>query len=297
MEQWVKKIFSLAAGTLILGVCMCSQETEPGFLGSSVIECKSFYVSPKTEGELIRVDAEEGTMIDSGDTLGLIDTQTVSIKMAKIESAEDRIAGRIGAKRYEVKAIESEIKGVARNYGRVGNLAEKGAMSQRSKDDLGTELEAVNHRLKAKRFMLRSLMSKKDEIQADKRLLEYQLEKSWLISPDKGVVSKKYLSRGEAAAPGKPIFRIYSADSVYADFFVDRDIAAELGIGQEVDIRVKQDRRVEARITWINDEAEYTPANIQTREKRSSLVYRVRARAASGEGLLKKGLPVEIYRK
>lgn len=297
MEKWNKRIFSLAVGALILGVCMCSQEVDQGFLGSSVIECKSFYVSPKREGELIRVDAEEGTKVDSGDTLALIDTQTVSIKMAKLESAEDRVAGRIGANRHEIKAIESEIKGVARNYGRVGNLAEKGAMPQRSKDDLGTELEAINHRLKAKRFMLSSLRSKKKEIQADKRLLEYQLEKSWLISPDKGVVSKQYRDKGEAATPGKPLFRICSTDSVYADFFVDREIAPGLGTGQEVDIRVKQERVVEARITCIDSEAEYGRSELGTRKNSSPLVYRVRAVAASSDGLLKKGHFVEIYRK
>jgi HlyD family secretion protein len=53
---------------------------------------------------------------------------------------------------------------------------------------------------------------------------------------------------------------------------------------------------VPAVIRFISSEAEFTPKNIQTRESRAELIFRVRAQAASGDGLLKRGMPVEIWK-
>jgi HlyD family secretion protein len=49
-------------------------------------------------------------------------------------------------------------------------------------------------------------------------------------------------------------------------------------------------------VSWIGSEAEFSPRNIQTRESRNELVFRVRALAANKDGLLKRGLPVEVWK-
>ena len=51
-----------------------------------------------------------------------------------------------------------------------------------------------------------------------------------------------------------------------------------------------------ATISWTGDAAEFSPKNIQTRESRNELVFRVRALAANKEGMLKRGLPVEVWK-
>jgi HlyD family secretion protein len=49
-------------------------------------------------------------------------------------------------------------------------------------------------------------------------------------------------------------------------------------------------------IIWISEEAEFSPKNIQTRESRNELVFKIRASVPNREGLLKAGLPVEVWR-
>ena len=93
-------------------------------------------------------------------------------------------------------------------------------------------------------------------------------------------------------------------DTLYADFFVPQVELATLKYGQQVRLRVDfeekgvrgRERFMPATITWIGSEAEFSPKNIQTRQSRNELVFRVRATIANTGGVLKRGLPVEVWR-
>jgi len=46
-------------------------------------------------------------------------------------------------------------------------------------------------------------------------------------------------------------------------------------------------------VTWIADQAEFTPKNIQTREERVNLVYAVKITIRNAERKLKAGMPAD----
>ena len=46
----------------------------------------------------------------------------------------------------------------------------------------------------------------------------------------------------------------------------------------------------------FGNEAEFSPKNIQTRESRNELVFKIRASIPNQDGMLKRGLPVEVWR-
>ena len=51
----------------------------------------------------------------------------------------------------------------------------------------------------------------------------------------------------------------------------------------------------EGRVSWISDQAEFTPTPIQTREERVDQVYAVKVRVPNPEGRLKIGMPGELW--
>ena len=71
----------------------------------------------------------------------------------------------------------------------------------------------------------------------------------------------------------------------------------ELKIGQQVEVyadRGESDRReYPGTVTWISDQAEFTPKTIQTRDERANLVYAVKV-AVRNDGYIKKGMYGEI---
>jgi HlyD family secretion protein len=46
-------------------------------------------------------------------------------------------------------------------------------------------------------------------------------------------------------------------------------------------------------VSWVSPVAEFTPRNVQTRDERAKLVYRVKIRVDNPDGALKPGMPAD----
>jgi HlyD family secretion protein len=79
--------------------------------------------------------------------------------------------------------------------------------------------------------------------------------------------------------------------------YVREDAIGRVQIGQSVRITsdTYPDRSYEGRVAFIAQEAEFTPANVQTEEERVKLVYEVKVRIIRDpEGQLKVGTPADV---
>jgi HlyD family secretion protein len=199
-----------------------------------------------------------------------------------------------------VEAAKAETRGLKREVDRIRALVEKGSAPQQQRDNLETKYEAAQFKLKAAKHMLSGVAARKRSLEAKKAQLREQIERCYVLSPCKGLVLTRYKNVAEMAGPAFPLFEIGRYDTVRTDFFVPQPFLSELRVGQQVRIRLDArdgERSLPATIVWIADDAEFSPKNVQTREARNELVFRVRARAANPDGLLKRGLPVEVWRQ
>jgi len=66
-------------------------------------------------------------------------------------------------------------------------------------------------------------------------------------------------------------------------------------LGQLAEIRIDSypDRVLSGTVVFISPEAEFTPKNVQTREERVKLVYRVKIEIPNPESILKPGMPAD----
>ena len=74
---------------------------------------------------------------------------------------------------------------------------------------------------------------------------------------------------------------------------------ASLRMGAQVDVGIDRGDsglvRIPGRVSWISTEAEFTPRTIQTREERVDMVYAFKVRVPNAQGLLKSGMPGEVF--
>lgn len=282
----------------------CTKRQHPDFLGSAVIESRTYQVAGMSQGMVLHVQEREGNLVDRDALLATIDTVPLVLKLSEIDARFAELEQTLAAKQAEKAALEAEIRGLAREYGRIGELADKGSVPTRQKDELGTKVQAANQKLKAAKHILRSLEEKKRILEANRNQIKDQIAKCYLRAPANGIVVSRYKNPGEVVGPGMPVLEIATFDTLYADFFVPQPVLANVQYGQQVRIRVDmQDESggiaemfVPATISWISNEAEFSPKNIQTRESRNELVFKIRAQAANPDGILKRGLPVEVWK-
>lgn len=299
VTTYLRHLFTAIAAALLLAAA-CTETVPPEFLGSAIVEAQVYQVGTTVQGQLVAVHFDEGQRADSGALMAVVDTVPLMLTLDELSAGRSELGQQIAARRAEVEAAKSEVRGLKREVERMRTLVEKGSAPAQKRDQLETSYETAQFKLKAAKAAMAGLVSHRKTVDAKEAQLREQLSRCYVRAPASGVVLTRYRSVGEIAGPAAPLFEIGSYDSVWADFFASQPLVGTLTLGQQVRLRVDTGPKaeavfVEAALTWISDEAEFSPKNIQTRDARNELVFRVRARAANPDRILKRGLPVEVW--
>ncbi|MEW5902276.1 MAG: efflux RND transporter periplasmic adaptor subunit, partial [Acidobacteriota bacterium] len=115
------------------------------------------------------------------------------------------------------------------------------------------------------------------------------------VSPTSGVVIHTAIEEGEFVVPGAPILTIADLDRVHLNIYVTELELGRTKLGQQAEVRIDSypHRIFTGSVIFISPEAEFTPKNVQTREERVKLVYRVKIEVENRENILKPGMPAD----
>jgi HlyD family secretion protein len=291
----------LIALTCLTGI-HCSSTASKDFIGSAVVEAQTYQIATTAQGKIVALYKDEGQQVKAGELVAILDTIPFVLRLNEISSALAELGSTINSKKVEISSQESDVKGVDREYKRITTLVQQGSAPSQQKDNLETQFESSKLRVDANRSVLSGLQAKINTLNAQRAEILDQLSRCYVYSPVSGVILTKYKNLGEVALPGNPEFELGKYDTMQVDFYVPQTMLAGFKLGQTVRIRLddqtdkKKETFVPARISWISSDAEFSPKNIQTRESRNELVFKIRAMAENSNGVLKRGLPVEVWR-
>ena len=287
---------------ILLALCSCgNQETYDAY---GRFEATSIVVSAETAGEILHFDAEEGDLIQRGVPVGLIDTVQLHLQKKQVSAQLKALLSSRPDVEKQVAALREEIERQQVEKRRVDNLLKDGAATQKQADDASAAIRILESKLEA---ALSSLNSSSATITGNAAALEAQvsqlsdrIENSLIASPINGSVLMKYAQAGEYAVPGKPLMKVADLEKIYLRAYFTSDQLADIQIGDSVKVMADfgGDQQVEydGKISWIAQESEFTPKNIQTRDSRANLVYAVKI-AVQNDGRLKIGLHGEVILK
>jgi multidrug efflux pump subunit AcrA (membrane-fusion protein) len=125
--------------------------------------------------------------------------------------------------------------------------------------------------------------------------LQTQIDMLSLESPIDGMVASRSAHPGEAAIAGATLLTIANLDEVDLTIYVPEDELGRVYIGQEVAVEVDSypGRVFGGTVSYISQEAEFTPRNVQTEKERVNMVFAVRVRLPNPGHLLKPGMPAD----
>ncbi|HEX2956459.1 MAG TPA: efflux RND transporter periplasmic adaptor subunit [Chitinispirillaceae bacterium] len=281
----------------------CSKTDNAEFLGSAVIESTTIQVATTAQGFISALFRDEGDQVTAAETLAIIDTVPLVLKKQELSTGREEVFSSVKAKKQEIESIKSDIDGIQREFNRIDKLAQSGAVPTQQRDNLKTQLESAQARLKAQQELLKSIIDKDAGIIVKIEQIEDQLSRCFVTAAKKGYICTRYRNVNEVIGPGNPLYELCTYDTVYADFFVPQPLLGSLKLGQALRVRIDMPKQedssaifIPGTLTWISEQAEFSPKNIQTRESRNELVFRMRCTIANSDGALKRGLPVEIWR-
>jgi multidrug resistance efflux pump len=133
------------------------------------------------------------------------------------------------------------------------------------------------------------------QAQAAQHQIEVQLAKATLTAPRAGVILSRSLHEGEQANPGATIMTVGALDRVRLTLYIPETDIGRVRQGQTVNVTVDSfpGRTFVGSVTFIAQEAQFTPRNVQTKDERAATVFGVRVELANADHALKPGMPAD----
>ncbi|WP_454734732.1 HlyD family secretion protein [Cupriavidus necator] len=127
---------------------------------------------------------------------------------------------------------------------------------------------------------------------------DWKLSRKTVAATQAGLVYDTPYRLGEWVPAGSPVVRMLPPGNVKVRFYVPETVVGALRNGQAVQVRCDGCAApVAASITYVANEAEYTPPVIYSNETRRKLVFLVEARPSAADApKLRPGQPVEVVR-
>jgi HlyD family secretion protein len=133
------------------------------------------------------------------------------------------------------------------------------------------------------------------ELEAAYNIAKINLDYGTLKSPISGWVLLKNIEPGEVVNAGTPIVTLGDIEDLWMNVYVGPSVVGKVHLGDPVDISVDAHpgKVFAGKIIFISQEAEFTPKNIQTKEERTKLVYRLKVAIRNVDQKLKPGMPAD----
>ena len=133
------------------------------------------------------------------------------------------------------------------------------------------------------------------QAQAALNLLNVQLAKTTVVAPTAGIVLSRPVNPGEISAAGATVVEIGSLDQVKLTVYIPEDQYGKISLAQQVKVSVDSfpGRTFTGSVTYISNQAEFTPRNVQTVESRSTTVYAIEITLLNPDFALKDGMPAD----
>jgi HlyD family secretion protein len=312
--------FGLLPILAALGTALCGCGA-PGDLSRIVtsghVEATKVRVSTKIPGRLESFPVKEGDRVASGQELARIDT--VDIRLALDAARADRgqvdaeLRIRLSGARPEeiaeaeahVTRVEADLAGAQQDLERMQGLLDAGSGTDKARDDARTRRDVNESVLRGARDRLRLLRAgfRREEIEAararlaaaDARIAQLEQQKSdaVILSPVTGIVTGKLVERGELLPAGAALAVVTDLSDAWLTIYVGEPDLARIRIGQQTEVVTDDGQSRSGKISFISSEAEFTPKNVQTRDERVKLVFKVKVSLENADGLFKPGMPAE----
>lgn len=286
---------------------------------SGNIEATDVVVSSRVNGDVNFILKDEGAKVNEGDTIMIIDHENLGYQLDQAEAAVKAAKAqlellKIGARKEDIQQGEDALKQAQINFGlaelnkdRMTKLYQSNSITKKQYDDATaaydlakSQVNAANENLKKLKNFARPEEIKQAEANVQKTLAAVDLLKKnisdcYVTSPINGFIVNKYVEKGETVTMLSSLFEVSDLNPVKLEIYVSEEELGKVKLGQKADVTTDsyKNKKYEGKVIYISPEAEFTPKNIQTKDERTKLVFKVKVQVDNPKFELKPGMPAD----
>jgi HlyD family secretion protein len=246
---------------------MLFSEPSKEFMLNGNVAIQDINLSFRCSGRIKQIYTNEGRKIRKGNIIAKLDDDILKLQFdlakAKLEESETN--------------LENSKKDFIRNQ----ELFKRKSISEKVFDDC---------------FVKYKIAKAQNNVNTvNFKLALIQLNDTILKSPTDGIVLTRNIEVGEMINSGVPAFSIMPLSKTKIKSFINGEMLSKIKYNQEVQVKIDGvSKSFNGHITFISSEAEFTPKNIETKELRASLMYRIEITLNNNVQELKQGMPVTV---
>lgn len=286
---------------------------------SGILEAVEVNVAAKVPGQLLRLNVSEGTSVKKGDTLAILDHESLQLQWKQAQAGVDLAQSQYellknGARKEDlrsaeeaVRQTESAFRSAESDFKRIKELFASHSVTQKQYEDAESRYTitqaqfntAQQNQQKLQRFArtedLAAAKARVDQAIAQRDLIRKQISDTYILAPVDGIVTAQPMEEGELVGTGAVIVRLSRLSSMELMIYVNETELGKvkLNAGADVTIDTYPDKKFPAKVVYISPVAEFTPRNVQTKDERTKLVFGVKLEVENPDGELKSGMPAD----
>lgn len=313
-------VLILVVGSFLLWRHFATARAPQGTLHlSGNIEVTDTEVSFRIAGHVRERLVKEGERVSHGTVVARLESldleHEVALRQAEVAVARATLADlqagyraeEIAQARASLAQAKAELTRAEADWQRQQALFTQGAVAARETEALQAAFEIARGRadeagqrlaLLEKGFRREQIEQARAQLQQAEEALALartRLGYAELTAPMDGVVLAENVEPGEFVAAGTPVVTIGALDPVWLRGYINEADLGRVKLGQaaRVTIDTYPGKSFSGSVTFIAQDAEFTPKNVQTEQERVKLVYRIKITLPNPDQELKPGMPAD----
>src|SRR5215475_11624627 len=141
--------------------------------------------------------------------------------------------------------------------------------------------------------------NRREDVEAAHSALSYEearYRERQVLAPSAATVEVLDVRPGDLIAPNTPIATLLESDQIYVRIYVPETELSKVKVGQKAEIRIDpfQKQVFNGIVEQINQQAEFLPRNVQTREERVHQVFGIKVRVDDSSRHVLPGMSADV---
>ncbi|MFJ7144444.1 MAG: HlyD family secretion protein [Pseudomonas protegens] len=292
-------ILLLAAGGFGYWKSLQDRLPEGLSMGNGRLEATEVQIASKIPGRLAEVRVNEGDKVLQGQLLARMDTRTLEAQRSQAEAEVLRARENLSAAEANVQLRQSELLLANQELKRSQELFRRGFASQQIIDQQQARLNTGNAAVLAAQAQVAAVKAAIGAALAQVAQLTSEIDDSSLRAPIDGIIQLRLAEPGEVLGAGGRVLLLIDPNDQYMNLYLPASITGRLTVGDEsrIVLDALPNQPLPAKISFVAAKSQFTPKEVETRDERQKLVFRVKVRLTQPAAVpqAKPGMPGAGY--
>ncbi|MDO9237586.1 MAG: HlyD family efflux transporter periplasmic adaptor subunit [Aquabacterium sp.] len=261
------------------------------------IEVQRIEIASKFPGRVLDVPVQEGDMVKAGDVIAQMDTTDLQAQLIGVQAMRQRAVQAMARAQGETQVHRIQANVAQMEWSNAVDLHKQVLVSDSEVKRRQAQRDGEQAGVGIATAAVGEAAAARDEADAGIKRLRIAIEDHTLRAPVAGRIEYRVVEPSSVIPAGGRVATLLDTSHTHMTIFLPTKVAGQLRVGD--DARIVLDAApqmpLEAKVTFVAAEAQFTPKHVETSGEREKLTYRVKlslpqAVAVANAGLLKAGL-------